>query len=201
VIDNASTDNTSQEALKYPGVRVVRENTKGLTRARQCGYRNAKGELLAYIDADTRMPEGWVSKTLLAFERDTRLACLSGPYVYYDIPDRDSVVVRIWNSIAVIMSKVIGYAVTGGNFVIKRQILDKMKGFDTTIEFYGEDTNIARRAHQFGIVRFKKDFFMYTSGRRFKDQGLLKTGSLYLRNFFSEVLYHKPADQEYKDYR
>src|ERR1035441_7653186 len=53
VIDNASTDRTKEIAEKYPNVRVVREEKKGLTRARQCGYLNAKGDVLAFIDADT----------------------------------------------------------------------------------------------------------------------------------------------------
>src|SRR5689334_1513313 len=37
VVDNASTDRTAAVARKYKGVKVVREDRKGLTRARQAG--------------------------------------------------------------------------------------------------------------------------------------------------------------------
>ncbi|MDB5194466.1 MAG: putative glycosyltransferase, partial [Parcubacteria group bacterium] len=58
VIDNASTDKTALIAASIRGVRVVREEKKGLTRARQRGYIEAKGNILAFIDADTEMPKG-----------------------------------------------------------------------------------------------------------------------------------------------
>ncbi|MFZ2769944.1 MAG: glycosyltransferase family A protein, partial [Minisyncoccia bacterium] len=60
VIDNASTDSTKDVAEKYLGVRVIREDQKGLTKARQRGYTESTGDIIAYIDADTHMPEKWI---------------------------------------------------------------------------------------------------------------------------------------------
>ena len=91
--------------------------------------------------------------------------------------------------------------VVGGNFAIRKSVLEKMKGFDTTIEFYGEDTNIARRAHAFGKVKFSLKFPMGTSGRRFGGQGLAKTSLLYMANYVSEAFFHKPTTREYTDIR
>src|SRR5689334_22582165 len=68
VVDNASTDNTKLIAEKRPGVRVVKEERKGLTRARQRGYEEAKGDILAYLDADTKMPKGWVERVIKEFD-------------------------------------------------------------------------------------------------------------------------------------
>ena len=62
VIDNASTDMTSAIAARYDNVRIVREDKKGLTSARQRGYLEAKGDILAFVDADTLMPSGWAEK-------------------------------------------------------------------------------------------------------------------------------------------
>jgi glycosyltransferase involved in cell wall biosynthesis len=203
VVDNASTDKTREVALQYAGVKVVREDRKGLTRARQRGYEESKGELLAYIDADTHMPEAWVETVIEEFKKNPKLACLSGPYIYHDISKWNQFLVKVlyWSAIAMPAYWIAGYMITGANFAIRRDVLDKMKGFDTSIEFYGEDTNIARRARAFGKVKFKLDFPMYLSGRRLNNQGIYKTAFLYITNFLSEAFYHKPLTKEYKDFR
>ena len=85
VIDNASTDATAAVARRFPRVRVVREPRKGLTRARQRALREAKGELLAFFDADTLPPEGWIDRVREEFA-DSSVVCLSGPIDYHDLP-------------------------------------------------------------------------------------------------------------------
>ncbi|XBS71452.1 glycosyltransferase family 2 protein [Acerihabitans sp. KWT182] len=86
VVNNASTDRTPAVAAEFDNVRLVYEPIKGLTRARQKGLESASGDILAYIDADTRMPAGWVGKVLAAYENDGSLVCVSGPYRYFDLP-------------------------------------------------------------------------------------------------------------------
>jgi len=202
VVDNASTDNTRMESLKRPGVKVVREEKKGLTRARQSGYLEAKGNLFAYIDADTRMPKNWVDRVIKEFEKDANLVCLSGPYVYYDISKLQQFFTKIYCYLLVMPAYwIFGYMVFGGNFIIKKEVLDKMSGFDTMIEFYGEDVNIARRSSAFGKVKFMPQHYIDISGRRLTNQGALSIFKEYVLNFLSEVFLHKPATKEYKDFR
>jgi len=202
VIDNASTDKTAEVAGKFPGVRVVREEKKGLTRARQRAFEEMRGDVLAFVDSDTRMPKGWCATVRSEFSKDPKLAALSGPYIYYDITKFQQFLVRLyWIFLGVPVYFVLHYMVVGGNFAIRKTVLEKMHGFDTTIEFYGEDTNIARRAHEFGKVKFNLKFSMYTSGRRLVGQGLMKTSLLYIANYISEAFFHKPTTKEYTDIR
>lgn len=202
VIDNASTDRTNEVAKKRPGVRVVREEKKGLTRARQRGFMEARGDILTFIDSDTHMPEKWLETVIREFKQNPNLAVLSGPYVYYDIPKWQQFLVKLyWYILAMPIYWIVGYMTVGGNFAIKKETLEKMSGFDTTIEFYGEDTNIARRAHEFGKVKFKPNFIMYTSGRRLTGQGVFSTATAYIFSYISEAFFHKTVNKEYKDIR
>ena len=202
VVDNASTDHTRTLAENFSGVRVVVETEKGLTSARQKGFIEARGDIIAYIDADTQMPKDWVEKIIFEFTKDENLACLSGPYLYHDISLLQRFFVKCyWYMLAYPIYLSIGYMTVGGNFAIKKSALEKMNGFDTTIAFYGEDTDIARRAKKFGKVKFSLNFQMPTSGRRLAGQGFLSTAMIYVINFVSEVLLHKPATREYKDIR
>ena len=203
VVDNASTDKTADIAGSFSGVKVIREDRKGLTRARECGLKNSKGDILAYIDADTRLPLNWVEQIEKEFSKSENLSCLSGPYIYHDISRLNKFLVKIlyWYMLAMPVYKMVGYMVTGANFAIRRDVIEKMGGFDTTIEFYGEDTNVARRASKYGKVKFKPSFTMYLSGRRLNQQGIYKTAFIYMANYLSEVFLKKPSTKEYKDFR
>lgn len=202
VIDNASTDNTKEIAEKYPGVRVVTEHNKWLTVARQRGYRESNGDILAFIDADTHMPAWWAKKLKQHFESSPDIWFVSGPYHYYDLPWHKQIGNWIYRRFLWYPSYLlIWYLWVGGNFAIKKSVLDKIRGFDTTIVFYGEDTDIARRASKCGKTKFALELVMPTSARRFVWEGMLKTAYTYITNFLSQVIFHKSATQKYKDFR
>ncbi len=54
VIDDGSTDRTAEVAARYPGVRVIAGSGAGISAARNLGLRAARGEWIAFLDADDR---------------------------------------------------------------------------------------------------------------------------------------------------
>lgn len=202
VIDNASTDRTAEFVRSFLGVRVLHEPEKGLTRARQKGLAEARGEILAYIDADCRMPPGWITQVLRSFETNHRVVCVSGPYIYYDVSPLERALVWLyWILLAFPTYWVTRYMVVGGNFAARKEALVEIGGFDTEIAFYGEDTNIARRLHTAGKVKFVMRLPMYTSPRRLRAEGLWSTALRYAANFLSEVILSRPITRFYQDVR
>jgi glycosyltransferase involved in cell wall biosynthesis len=201
VVDNASTDRTAEIARRFSGVEVISEKSKGQPKARQCGFEHATGDILAYIDADTRMPAGWVEQIQKEFTKNPKLACLSGPYIYYDLPAWKNMLVALWYLFAMPVYYIVGYMATGGNLALRTTALQAMGGFDTSIAFYGEDSAIARGAHSVGTVLFKRSFRMPTAARRFKAEGFVQTAYTYLINFFAIVLTKKPRTLVYTDIR
>lgn len=202
VIDNASTDKTADIAARFPRVRVVREPQKGLVFARQRALTEAKGDLLAFFDADTRLQPRWFDVLHREFAKNPKLVCMSGPYRYEGVSWLAQLVTWYgWNTNAHISHFFLGYMVIGGNFVAKKSALLAMGGFDTRIRFYGEDANIARRLHDHGELYYANDFFVYSSGRRIQKDGILKTSWIYGINFFWESARGKPFTMEYEDIR
>lgn len=70
VVDNGSTDNTSEILTKFADnslVRVVIEPVPGLSRARNRGIKEAKAPYVGYIDDDAVPGERWLEAALEAF--------------------------------------------------------------------------------------------------------------------------------------
>jgi len=208
VINNASTDGTADVAGLVESVRVIDEPRKGLVVARETGRREARGNLLVYVDADCRAPLLWLERIAARFERDPDLLALSGPYRYYDWDLWGRLLVRAYDwtlapSTVLLVKYVLGIGTIfyGGNFAVRRAALDQIGGFDTSIEFHGEDTNVGRRLLAAGKVTLNYDCFLYTSARRYVALGKGAVFRLYVRNFTSEVLHKRPKDTSHVDVR
>lgn len=82
VVDNASTDDTSEvarRALGNGGIVVVEERL-GLSHARNRGVREASGDVLVFIDDDITVGDTWVETYERVF-RDPDVAAAGGPVV------------------------------------------------------------------------------------------------------------------------
>jgi len=201
VIDNNCTDRTKEIAESFPGVHVVQEPKKGLTRARQRGLEEATGDFLAYIDADTRLPRGWTEKAENVLSKHPEIVSLSGPYKYYDGSAYLRATQKLLWPVAKIAYAIAGFGVLGGNFIARKSALIAMGGFDTSIEFYGEDTDIARRLSKYGKAVFHLDFYIYSSARRLNHKGLMRINIVYALNFIWGALFKKPFSKSYEDIR
>lgn len=210
VVDNASSDGTQRVAKQRialaraagADLRIVAEAHKGLTRARQCGQREARGEIVAWVDADTEMPAGWLQRVRQHFASSSDVVCVSGPYCYLDQSHAQRALVQLyWRGLGIPSYWVTGYMAVGGNFAVRRAAIEKIGGFDESIAFYGEDTNIARRLSEVGKVVFDLKLEMPTSARRFAAEGLWRTAFAYASSFVSEVVLKRPVIERYRDIR
>src|SRR3989344_6006644 len=156
-------------------------------------------EVCEVISVDNGRTDATV-KIVERFGRDERLVCISGPYRYYGLTSRvQELSIRFyWNFLALSAYYIFGYVVIGGNCVARSNALSAIGGFDTTIAFYGDDTDLGQRLHKIGKVRFSLDFFVYTSPRRVQGEGLLRSGWIYMLNYFSVVFWHKPFTKRYQ---
>lgn len=197
-MNNASTDTTGEVARKYSGVTVVDEPKKGIVSARRAGFVASTGDLIANIDADTRITPGWIKKVVSEFSKDDKLVALSGPFVYYDLSRTVRFFVRFFYYLGFFFYLIIRYVLhvgsilQGGNFVVRRDALEKIGGFDTSIYFYGEDTDVARRLSKVGKVKFTFDLPANSSGRRLAKEGALGTALRYTMNIFWITFFKRP---------
>jgi glycosyltransferase involved in cell wall biosynthesis len=208
VINNASTDATAAAARAVPGVRVIDEPRKGLVMAREAARRAAAGQVLAYLDADCRAPITWLERVAARFEMPAAPIAVTGPYRFYDWDFTGRTLIRLYDYLVAPPTHALvhhalglGAILYGGNFAVSAAALGAIGGFDRTIEFHGEDTNLGRRLTPVGRVDIARDCWVWTSARRYRAMGKRAVFGLYIRNFWSEILRHRPADREHMDVR
>src|SRR5215203_4709811 len=79
VVDDGSPDDTSEVAGRYPRVRLVRQENKGLSGARNAGLARSEGEYIVFLDADDRLLPEALETHLEHLEAHPECAFASGP--------------------------------------------------------------------------------------------------------------------------
>ena len=207
VVNNASTDSTRAVALSFPDVKVVDQPKKGLAFARQAGFENSTGDLIANIDSDSVLTPEWLDTAVEHFSNNPKLVALSGPFVYHDFTHFSNMLVRIKynvDSIFRFFTQLFlkhGAILQGGNFIVRRETLIKTGGFDPAFVFWGEDTNLAKQLSPHGKVHFTFKLPIYSSGRRLKGEGYVTAGLKYIVNYFWTIFFNRPYSKSYIDIR
>ena len=152
VVDDGSADSTAQIASAYPSVRLIRHTQNlGLSTARNTGIAAAKGEIVAFTDADCRADEDWL-RYLAGDLLDNDFAGVGGPNL---LPPEDSPVA------AAIMASPGGPAhvmltdrqaehIPGCNMAFFKWALDEVGGFDPVFRIAGDDVDLCWRLQQAG---------------------------------------------------
>jgi GT2 family glycosyltransferase len=135
------------------------------------------------------------------FKRHPHIVSLSGPRRYFGTTWWRRWILNAFWLPAPLIYRIAGYMILGGNFIVRKDALEKIGGFDPNIKFYGEDTDIARRLSAVGKVMFRSRFYVYASARRFEEEGLWKTNMTYAVNYLWPVLFGKPYTMRYEDVR
>jgi glycosyltransferase involved in cell wall biosynthesis len=175
VVDNNSNDNTQDVALQicsqYNNFRYYYEPNQGLSHARNRGWKEAKGEYVAYVDDECKMPKQWLATAKKIIEKYNP-SVFGGPILgYFKDPKpkwfkyfshEPLANARFLNSNEYIL-------IAGGNVFFKRRLLIKFKGFDPTLGMsgskigYGEETFLLKKiiSSKKETMYFDPDLFLY----------------------------------------
>lgn len=203
VVDNNCTDKTREVAQSYGVEKIVEEKNQGLTWARQKGFLSAEGDIVYSLDSDCQLPPK-ILKKVESYFTNPQVVAVSGPYDYYDL---NPFIRRLFLFFQIIFypwfPKFLSFIfrkpaalVIGGNCAIRKETLKKIKGFDTQVRFWGEDVFLALRLAKVGKVIFAPNLKIFSSGRRFRNEGYIKTFTRYFLNYFWIYFFGKPFVKE-----
>jgi glycosyltransferase involved in cell wall biosynthesis len=150
VVDNGSEALPTEVCARFPGVRLLAEATPGPGPARNRGAAAARGDIVAFVDADCRPDPGWIRAIAEAFA-DPSTEIIGGDVRIAPADPRRMTVVEAYES-------VFGYRIrlyierdryTGtGNMAVRREIFEAVGPFAGI--GVAEDMDWGRRATALG---------------------------------------------------
>ncbi|WP_226596265.1 glycosyltransferase [Marinobacter nauticus] len=136
VVDNGSTDDSVSIAKEFTDKVFIKENVK-VGGVRNYGVKQAKGEILAFIDGDCVAGEHWLSKAVEVLANEN-VGGVGGGCL---LRDRPSWVERGWKLNSIKETRKVK-ALAGGSFIVGRSLFEKLGGFNELINA-GEDTRLS----------------------------------------------------------
>jgi len=178
VVDGNSTDKTYDIAKKYADKIVREKKHEGIAKARNLGWKTAKGDIIAYCDADCLPPNDWIEKISKLMKDNI---CIFGPLIPYDARIEARIGLKVWGDLFLrAISKLDYPCICASNAAFKKEILKK---HPFRLNFL-EDFDLGNRLRKVGKVKCCKELYMLISARRFK-KGFHRTAfKYYLLNYF-----------------
>lgn len=87
VVDDGSPDDPAQVVERYPSVRYLRQDNRGVSAARNSGIQASSGKYLVFLDADDRLLPNHLQANLKAFEEHPDAGFVCGDYRWFGAED------------------------------------------------------------------------------------------------------------------
>lgn len=151
LVDDGSTDRTPQIAALHTQIRYIRQENLGLSAARNAGINAARGEIVAFTDADCRADEDWLH-FLVGDLLNSKFAGIGG---HNFLPPEDSwiaaaVMVSPGGPAHVMLTDRVAEHIPGCNMAFYKWALDEIGGFDPIFRKAGDDVDVCWRLQQRG---------------------------------------------------
>ena len=167
VVDNGSRALPTVVCAAHPGVTLLQEPTPGPGPARNLGIAAAKGEILAFIDADCLADPGWLAAAEAAMADPAAMILGGDVRIAYADPSRLTALEAYESIYAYRMDRYIakeGFTGTG-NLVVRREVLAEVGPFAGI--GVAEDRDWGQRATALGfVIRYMPGMRVYHPARQ-----------------------------------
>ena len=183
LVDNGSTDSTLEIAEQYStgmNLRIFSIPKVTIATLRNFGAKQARGDILAFLDADCIVETNWISRGTETFETEKRIGIAGAPY---NIPPDSTSIAKAWSlNSSNALARGEKEWLPSGNMFIKKGVFLSIDGFNELLET-NEDYDICQRLRENGYAVFLNP--MIKSVHLGTPQGLL--------GFFKKELWHGKA--------
>jgi|SRR6056297_222369 len=149
VVDNGSTDGTQEILASYgPTITYFILTGVAISELRNHGVRHARGQWLAFIDADVTVCENWYESLNRAISdmqqkgQDVSKILTGSTYL---IPEKPTWVERVWFQQLVARDKAGDNYINGGNLIVSKHFFMQLGGFRSDYQT-GEDVKLCQDA-------------------------------------------------------
>lgn len=152
VVDDGSTDDSVKVVETFGGkIKLIKQQNGGVGKARNTGAKNSTGDFLAFLDADDIWFPEKLEKQIVLFSNESvgYVSCgmrefnTEGKTIDHHIP-----LLKGWTTKNMLLFDA-PTAASGSAFIVKKEIFEKVGGFDENPELHpSEDWDFARRVSE-----------------------------------------------------
>ncbi len=189
VVANGCTDNTGQIAQRYAD-RTFSINKANVSLARNIGALHAKGDILLFLDADTRLAPNTLKEINAQFNSSDAVATLIGR--------PNSAKLRYKLALALLNARnqtKIYRGSIAGTIITHKAHFDNTPGFNTRTRLK-ENVMLIHKLLKFGNYRVIKNTHATISTRRYERWGLPRTVLFWVINGAKVRFFHKDSYYE-----
>lgn len=170
VVDSSSTNDTLDMLRKIKNhldfdIKIFTSGNKNISISRNIGIKNSLGEIIIFIDDDAIPPSNWIEKLLSIYSLHGNKCGGVGGTVRdmtksdYPLQYHCGITNIISNTIAIRSSNNINYnqpqgfwynGLMGANSSYRKDILEKINGYDEFFEYFLDETDVCLRVIQAG---------------------------------------------------
>jgi len=224
VVDNGSSDNTSTLVRDWASraafpLNLQFEARAGIAKAHNCGFRAARGDLLALTDDDCRLSENYIADLLRHDAADTETIIRGGRIELGDPSDlplsiKTDLKPMRWNKLMNSARHTsLGYCIGGCNMTMRRIVVEQLGLYDerlgagTSIPA-GEETDFIFRAYLAGItIEYVPDMVVHhyhgrktiPVGHKLLRHYMIGRGAVYAKHFFNDPNLCRPGYWDLKN--
>lgn len=192
VVDDGSTDTTPQVLKRFePRIQIIRQENGGVAAARNSGILVAKGELIAFLDADDIFFPEKLEKQVSLFAQQASLEVVISGWQIMDQSGEPIAQVTPWETkpeldlACIVLYKPARPSAT----MIRRQVFDRLGSFDTTLTS-GEDLDwllrvMAAECKASWLPEVQVGYRQHSESLMTKGQQLLVDTDRIMQRFFS----------------
>lgn len=151
VVDNGSTDGTEKISAKYNAKVILFPEGKTIAAVRNRGALEAKGDVLAFLDADCLVTENWLLNAVKSFKNGVGVVGSKGLdplYVSTWVQNCRSKIIRRSKEEPIYVDWL-----SSVNMLLKKDLFDQVGGFDEKLETC-EDADIGFRLNKITKILF-----------------------------------------------
>ena len=204
VIDDGSTDDTSEVAARYPGVCLVRQENQGLSGARNAGLARSEGEYVVFLDADDRLLPEALETSVGYLEARPECAFVHGHYRSITLDglsllEQPQAVVREDEPYAKLLYR--NYISMHATVMYRRTVFETVGDFDTSLgacEDYDLYLRVARRFPVCSHENVVAEYRQHDSNMSRNPALMLSASITVLRSQWRHIRGHKQYEESYK---
>ncbi len=196
LVDNNSTDRTATIAKTFPA-RIVRAREQGRANARNAGVHAAHGTILAFTEADCKVPSDWIQTIGNFFSQHLSAIGVTGGIRFAQqdklVNRLAPVVIRIGNILLKIFLGNMTFR--GTSFAIPKTVQRNVRAFSPRAAPF-DDVEFGFRAGKVGQIYFHADLTVTTDDRRIRGRTLAYVWE-YVTSYTNLFLLKKPGQDSW----